>query len=148
MRKAHPDAIYAIAGDGDAREELQALAASEGVGEYVRFLGHVSDADVLALYRSSDLFVMPSMKEGFGIVFVEAAATGIPVLGGSRDGSVDALAEGRIGRMIDPLDEGALVAALIDELNHRRPADPAAVQRFSFENFAQHVDAIVGSFAE
>ena len=117
VRRAEPRAVYVVVGDGDARESLEAQAAESGLlGEAVRFLGRLSDGDLLALYRSSDVFAMPSTKEGFGIVFVEAAAAGLPVIAGDRDGSVDALADGAIGRLIDPLSHEAIVAALVEAL--------------------------------
>jgi glycosyltransferase involved in cell wall biosynthesis len=90
---------------------------------------------------------MPSTGEGFGIVFLEAAAYGLPVIGGNRDGSVDALADGAIGRPVDPEDEDALVAALVDALKGAQRGSSASVKRFAFENFAHHVDDLVRSLA-
>jgi phosphatidyl-myo-inositol dimannoside synthase len=146
VREAEPRATYVVVGDGDARAELEALAGRRGLGPSVRFLGRLSDDEVLALYRSADVFAMPSTGEGFGIAFVEAAATGLPVIGGNCDGSVDALADGAIGRLIDPLSHDEIVAALIDGLRGGRPSGLDAVQRFSFPNFAAHVDALVRNF--
>jgi phosphatidylinositol alpha-1,6-mannosyltransferase len=146
VREAVSAATYVVVGDGDARAELEAHAERRGLSRTVRFLGRLDDDDVLALYRSADVFAMPSEKEGFGIVFVEAAATGLRVIGGNRDGSVDALADGVIGRIIDPGSQDEIVTALIDALQGPRSSDPDAVQRFSFPNFATHVDAIVRTF--
>jgi phosphatidylinositol alpha-1,6-mannosyltransferase len=147
VRKAEPEARYVIVGDGDGRVALQALAERLSLGDTVRFLGRVDDNDVVALYRSADAFVMPSVKEGFGIVFVEAAACGLPVIAGNRDGSVDALADGAIGRLIDPLSQDNLAKAMIDVLLHRPPAALAAVQRYTYPRFADHVDALVRTLA-
>ena len=121
VRRAEPEALYVVVGDGDGRADLEALAKRQGAGDAVRFLGRLNDDDVLALYRSADAFVMPSMKEGFGIVFVEAAACGLPVIAGNRDGSVDALADGAIGRLVDRLSQDEIAGALIDILR-RRPS--------------------------
>jgi phosphatidylinositol alpha-1,6-mannosyltransferase len=145
--KLHPDARYVIVGDGDARAELQQDAARRGLSSVVLFLGGLSDTDVLRLYRSSRVFAMPSTKEGFGIVFLEAAATGLPVIGGNRDGSADALADGSIGRMIDPEDEDALTQSLLSALAGSAKADANSVGRFAFENFARHVDDLVQRLA-
>jgi glycosyltransferase involved in cell wall biosynthesis len=120
----------------------------------VTFLGRRSDEDVLALYRSSAVFVMPSLKEGFGIVFVEAAACGLPVIAGNRDGSVDALADGALGQLIDPLSDAELVAALLGALaRHQAPSDRAtradlaarAIERFGPPRFAQAVSGLMRS---
>jgi phosphatidylinositol alpha-1,6-mannosyltransferase len=146
VREIEPKATYVIVGDGDGREELEALAERRGLGQSVRFLDRLNDDDVLALYRSADVFVMPSTEEGFGIAFVEAAACGLPVIGGNRDGSVDALADGAIGRLIDPRSQDEIVAALIDGLQGRLSSSVDAVQRFSVTNFATHVDSLVRNF--
>ena len=86
---------------------------------------------------------MPSAKEGFGIVFVEAASTGLPVVAGDLDGSVDALADGEIGRLIDPRSTDEIASAAIDALRRRPPPAVEAAQRFAYANFAHHVDALV-----
>jgi phosphatidylinositol alpha-1,6-mannosyltransferase len=154
VRRAEPSAHYVIVGDGDGRRDLEALVAAQGQGEAVTFLGRRSDEDVLALYHSSAVFVMPSLKEGFGIVFIEAAACGLPVIAGNRDGSVDALADGALGQLIDPLSEAELVAALLDTLPRQQPpfdhaarADLSAraIERFGPPRFAQAVSGLMRS---
>lgn len=142
-----PTATYVIVGDGDARAELEEDVSRRGLAPAVRFLGRLSDDQVLHLYRSADVFAMPSTKEGFGIVFIEAAATGLPVIGGDRDGSADALADGVIGKMINPDDDEALTNALLVALSGSLKADAGHVQRFAFENFARHVDNLVQTLA-
>ena len=97
-----PDAAYLIVGSGDDQPRLERLAREAGVGDRVVFAGQVADAELADYFALADVFAMPSTGEGFGIVFLEAAASGLPVIGGNRDGSVDALADGRIGRLVDP----------------------------------------------
>ena len=77
LRKLYPETVYVVIGDGDGRAELESLASERQLEPYVRFLGRLSDEELLAFYRSSSVFIMPSTKEGFGIVFAEAAATGL-----------------------------------------------------------------------
>ncbi len=89
--------LYCIAGEGDDRERLAALARETGVASSVRFLGAVPDADLPDLYRAADLFALPSTGEGFGIVFLEAMACGTPAIGLAVAGASDALADGRLG---------------------------------------------------
>lgn len=145
--RSEPDACYVVVGDGDGRADLEQMAAGLNLTPAVKFLGRLSDERVLELYRSSHVFAMPSTKEGFGIVFVEAAASGLPVIAGNRDGSVDALADGHSGQLIDPLSADELSSALIDNLRHRRQPSAHAADRFSFDNFAAHVDHLVQHFA-
>lgn len=147
MLRSHPDLVYVIAGDGDGRLDLEQQVSNLCLHGFVRFIGRASDEDVLALYNSASAFVMPSTKEGFGIVFAEAAATGLPVIGGNKDGSVDALADGQIGRAIDPARQEQIVTALNDALAGRLGTNPSEVQRFAFSNFAAHVDELVRNFA-
>jgi phosphatidyl-myo-inositol dimannoside synthase len=92
----------------------------------------------------ADVFVMPSTGEGFGIAFLEAMAAGVRVIGGNKDGSVDPLADGALGTLVDPDNECELTQAICTTV-----ADPAAqVQchtRFSVCEFRRHVEAILSS---
>ncbi len=148
VTELHPDAIYMIVGEGDSRVELEQDVADRGMELAVRFMGRLSDDEVLQLYRAASVFAMPSTKEGFGIVFVEAAATGLPVIGGNCDGSADALADGVVGAMINPDDDEALTGALHAALSGAMRADASAVHRFGFDNFALHVDNLVQSLLD
>jgi phosphatidylinositol alpha-1,6-mannosyltransferase len=134
---AFADVVYLIVGSGADRARLETLAREVGLASHVVFAGAVSADELPQLYRLADVFVMPSTQEGFGIVFVEAAASGLRVIGGNADGSVDALADGAIGTLIDPSDMAALVRAVTTALGGG--AEPQAVARFRFENFARHV---------
>jgi glycosyltransferase involved in cell wall biosynthesis len=87
---------------------------------------------------------MPSTQEGFGIVFLEATASGVRAIGGNADGSVDALADGAMGTSIDPVDTDALVRAINDGLSESGRKTVGA-SRFAFENFAGKVCELVGS---
>lgn len=142
-----PEAAYLIVGAGDDQSRLEAVAKERGVERRVLFAGAVAASELADTYALGDVFAMPSTGEGFGIVFLEAAMMGLPVVGGTRDGSLDALADGRIGRAIDPLDRPALVAALVEALQGRQPRDASAAQRFGIAHFARHVDGLVAKLA-
>jgi phosphatidyl-myo-inositol dimannoside synthase len=142
LLKTHPDLGYLVVGDGDDRERLKALAREIGVEDHVVFAGHVRPDELPDYYRVADVFIMPSTQEGFGIAFVEAAASGLTVIGGDSDGSVDALGDGAIGQVIDPLSAGQLVQAVRTALAEPRN-DPEQVRRFRFENFAEHLRGLI-----
>jgi glycosyltransferase involved in cell wall biosynthesis len=113
----------------------------------VVFAGYVPDPELPDYFALAHVFAMPSTGEGFGIAFLEAAASGLPVIGGNSDGSVDALADGRIGRLIDPQAPAELEGAVIDVLSghHPLPTGAEETQRFAFARFAAHVDVLIGS---
>ena len=115
--KKHPNLYWVLGGKGDDLETVREKAKILGVKDHCRFPGFVPDETLPDLYRSADLFVLPSKKEGFGIVFLEAAATGLPVIAGNKDGSVDALADGALGTLIDPEDNDAIARAISEVIS-------------------------------
>ncbi len=137
-----PDAIYLIIGDGDDRPRLEALAAETGVADKVLFLGRVQNGELPDYMRLADVYVMPSTAEGFGIVFLEAMASGARVIGGNHDGSMDPLKDGTAGSAIDPEDPDAIKAAVCAALD-RPSGDPSHAATFSLTRFADHVTGLL-----
>jgi len=138
LLKQQPDLVYLIAGDGDDRGRLEELASECGVPDQVHFIGRVPPGEMMDLYNLTDAFAMPSTGEGFGFVFLEAAACGVPVLGGSVDGSPDALADGRIGIMVDPYDSKALHEGILRLLDQSK-AVPDDLAMYDFEYFKHQI---------
>lgn len=100
--KAHPKAVYVVAGGGDDRPRLEKLALDLGVGAHLHFTGAVDGPAKAALFSLADAFVMPARREGnsvegFGIVYLEAAWYGVPSLAGREGGAVDAVHDGETG---------------------------------------------------
>jgi phosphatidylinositol alpha-1,6-mannosyltransferase len=114
LQTKFPSLVHVVAGEGKDRPRLEARAAALA-GDAVRFVGFVPEADLPDLYRTADLYVMPSTKEGFGIVYLEAAACGLRVVGGVGGGSADAVPNEEIGLLVDP-DDGAALGAAIERL--------------------------------
>jgi len=143
----HPELRWVLAGHGDDLQRIQEKTKQLGIADQCRFPGYVAEEELPDLYRSSDLFVLPSRKEGFGIVFLEAIASGLPVIAGDRDGSVDALVDGELGRLIDPEDGGQLVDAISETVSQLSP-DPkslheACTRHFGFAAFQEKVRTII-----
>jgi glycosyltransferase involved in cell wall biosynthesis len=110
-----PEVKYLVIGRGDDRPRLEKLALDLGVGERVIFAGFVPTEDLVAHYRVADAYVMPS-QEGFGIVYLEAMACGLPVLAGDADGSADPLQDGKLGWRVPHRDPEAVAAACLELL--------------------------------
>ena len=135
LRARFPGLVHAVAGDGDDRKRLEARAAELARdSEAVRFLGFVPDDDLPDLYRLADLFVMPSSEEGFGIVYLEAVACGLRVVGGAGGGSADALPNSESGVLVDPTDRDGLIGAVTSMLRQGR-TDGAAVGPYRRPHF-------------
>ncbi len=145
--KNQPQARYVIVGDGDDAPRLQALACEMKVESQVIFAGYVPREDLADYYRLSDIFVMPSTGEGFGIVFLEALASGRPVIAANADASPEALDGGRLGWLVDPerpdqIAEGALAilgGIARPELSNGDWLRSEVVRLFGFSAFKQHL---------
>jgi phosphatidylinositol alpha-1,6-mannosyltransferase len=109
LKQSFPAIKYVLSGQYDSAEEkrIRDLIKKFNVNEQVILTGFLNENELTEHFLLSDMFVLPSKKEGFGIVFVEALACGLPVICGNADGSVDAIRDGKLGTSInvDDLDE-------------------------------------------
>jgi phosphatidylinositol alpha-1,6-mannosyltransferase len=119
IRTQVPDATLLLVGAGPYRDELTAIAQRSGVAQHVVLAGGVPWSELPAHYAAGDVFAMPCRTrragmdvEGLGIVYLEASATGLPVLAGASGGAPDAVREGESGYVVDGRDEPAVTARL------------------------------------
>jgi phosphatidylinositol alpha-1,6-mannosyltransferase len=131
IRRRVPDAALLLVGGGPHRSTLESLAAAEGVADHVVITGSVPWATLPAHYAAGDVFAMPCRTrhggldvEGLGIVYLEASATGLPVVGGDSGGAPDAVLEGETGYVVRGHDLDALVEHITQLL-----LDPALAAR-------------------
>jgi phosphatidylinositol alpha-1,6-mannosyltransferase len=122
IRRLVPAAALVLVGGGPSRKRLVGLAQDRGVSEHVVFSGTVAHTDLPAWYGVGDVFALPCRErlggldvEGLGIVFLEAAACGLPVVVGRSGGSVDTVLDGQTGRLLADQSPGA-VARVVAEL--------------------------------
>jgi glycosyltransferase involved in cell wall biosynthesis len=108
----HPEATLEIAGAGDFRPMLERLAQSLDLGERVRFLGRISEADKLLLLRRAWGLVFASPKEGWGITNLEAAACGTPVVASNSPGIRESVRDGETGFLVPHGDVRAMALAM------------------------------------
>lgn len=114
VKKEIPDARLRIAGKGRLKAVLSSMAKAIGIAESVEFLGYVPDEKMNALFTSADIFVLPSsFGESFGIVLLEAMASGTPVIGTRVGGIEEILGGGRYGVLVPPSDPEELSEAMI-----------------------------------
>ena len=155
---AVPDAELRIVGDGNGRQALEGLSHGAGVSSSIRFLGRLSDGELLTEYERASVFALPGRTlphgtsgEGYGIVFLEAAAAGLPCVAGAAAGAVDAVVDGETGFHVDPYDfrhiAGTIVLLLRDQ-PLREQMGLAGVKRVLREhtdaNFFMALDSIIG----
>ncbi len=146
-----PDALYLIVGSGAREADLRRLADVTGVAQHVRFCGFVPQRELATYYRLCDLFIMPSREtkgdtEGFGIVFMEAAACAKPTIGGRTGGIVEAIQEGETGMLVDPTSPAdiarAAVTLLTDQELARRMGDAGrrrVLAEFQYRDIARNI---------
>jgi phosphatidyl-myo-inositol dimannoside synthase len=126
-----PGVQYLVVGEGPDLPRLQQLTTRLGLEGRVKFLGRMAFSEIVELYNLADLFVLLSREEppdveGFGLVFLEAAACGLPSVGGRSGGIPDAIEEGQSGWLVDPCNTQEIAATIIDLLK-----SPERLQRAS-----------------
>jgi glycosyltransferase involved in cell wall biosynthesis len=143
---------YVIAGRGEDESFLRQVARRCGVADRVHFLGAVSDQQLTELYRSCSAFVLPSGKEGFGIVFLEAMRNGAVVIAARAGGVVDVVRDGETGLLVEFGDVAELARAIDKALNDRELsaqlrrralADVTGDGPFTFEMFVRRLEHVL-----
>ena len=160
LRRSRPDLVLAICGGGRDLARLQGLAAE--LNAPVRFLGRIANEDLPRLYGCSDIYAMLCRnrwagleQEGFGIVFVEAAACGVAQVAGDSGGAAEAVADGETGIVVrEPHNHhqvASAFAALLDDPGMRMAMGAAArrraVEQFSYDILAERLGKSLGALA-
>ncbi len=144
IRAAIPDATLRIIGRGDDLPRLQSMRNKLGLMNAVEFLGYVDDKRLTAEMRACRLFALPSKKEGFGLVFLEAMAQGRPCIG-ARAGGIPEVISADTGVLVEYGDAPGIAAAAIDAL--RRDWDESAIlaraREFAYEPFREKLAALM-----
>lgn len=117
-----PDVILVILGDGPDRAQLEAQARNLRIESNIRWVGAVAQEDVFRMLSVMNIFVMPSLFEGFGLTVAEAMAASLPVVGTRVDGLAEVIEDGVTGYLVEPSDSLALANALIKLLSNPEQA--------------------------
>lgn len=150
-----PGAHLVVAGDGDDRARLVARAAELGLKKRVTFTGFVSEATLAELYRRAAVFVMPSLGEGFGLVYLEAMRAGKPCVAARRSAAEEVVADGATGFLVDrddPQELASVLSRLLDSPDLARRMGEAGRRRwreeFSLDRFQAALRPILDDLQE
>jgi len=142
LKASHPEINLNLVGKGDDQPRLKEATHQLGIAKHVTFWGALSDEDLAAAYSDCDVFAMPSKKEGFGIVFLEAMRLGKPCIGGNHGGTPDVIEHGKSGFLVDYDDITALaesIRTLADDASLRQAMGARGYElvkeKFDFNNF-------------
>jgi len=135
LAKKIPEIVYMVVGNGEDKQRLEEKVAALGMADRVIFTGYVEESEKTDHYRLADAYVMPSQGEGFGIVYLEAMACGVPVVGSKADGGREALRDGKLGILVDPDNPEEIIKAVLEALKRSRCVVPKGLEYFSYNNF-------------
>lgn len=153
LKDKYPNIKYLIAGKADDAElqRVKQLIVENNVEHNVSFAGYIDDNEIIAHYQLGDVYVMPSYGEGFGIVFIEALACGSRVIAGNADGSVDAVANGELGKLVNPASVEEIANAI--EVYYHNTAEwnttkaelqqEDVIKRFGFNAYKSRLTTII-----
>ncbi len=108
----YPELKYYIVGDGEERQSLESLVAELDLRKQVVFLGKLAHPEAMSQIAQGDIFCLPSWQEGFGVVYLEAMAQGVPVIGVRGEGIEDVIIHGQNGLLVRPQNVEDIVQAL------------------------------------
>lgn len=150
LLESHPGLKYLIGGACGSQEKQRICNMIEALNlqNCVSLLGYIPENALRSHYLQADVFVMPSKKEGFGLVLIEAAASGCEVIAGNQDGSTDALLNGKLGTLVDPGSAKQITDALLEVLGSPDPQRVKARQQlalstFSFESYKRKIKELL-----
>lgn len=134
------DVHYLVGGSGSDKDRLQMKVKDIGLDKNVTFIGYVDENEKNEHYSMADLFVMPSKGEGFGFVYLESLANGVPVIASNKDGGQEALLYGKLGTLVDPDKSDEVLNAILSCLEaDSGKAVPPDIEYFSYLNFKQRI---------
>ncbi|MDQ2719727.1 MAG: asparagine synthase (glutamine-hydrolyzing) [Bacteroidota bacterium] len=137
--ETHPHLKYLIVGkyDNEEKSRLDNMIEESGLKDHVIFTGFVPDEELAGHFKLADIYIMPSEKEGFGIVFIEAMYYNKPVIAGNTDGSTDALLDGRLGLLVNPKSLEEVTVAITSMISNKAQYLPD--RKLLMDNFSYPV---------
>ena len=148
LKHLHPTIKYLIVGKYDDVEKarLDEVITRLQLNDHIIFAGFIPDDEIAVHFNLADIYIMPSQKEGFGIVFIEALYYGKPVIAGNIDGSVDALKNGVFGLLVNPANQQQITDAVIAVIKNKQQYIPNAAMvsaHFGFDVYKEKLRKII-----
>ena len=152
IRRQIPNICYLLVGKGHDRDRIEAMVDDLDVRDCVTFAGFVPDDELADYYNFCDVFAMPSKREGFGIVYLEALACGKPTIGGNQDGAIDALCNGELGVLVNPDSIDEIGETIVQILMKKHSLSilykpeilrQKAIEKYGFEQFKQNLSCLL-----
>ena len=150
LKKNNPQIKYLLAGSYSDSEKkfVDALIKKHDLADNVILTGYIPEDDLTAHFCMADIYLMPSTKEGFGIVFIEAMYYGVPVIAGNQDGSVDALLNGELGLLIEPNSAVAIAAAVEKMMLNKetyKPNHQLLMNNFGYDAYKRKLEMVLNN---
>jgi glycosyltransferase involved in cell wall biosynthesis len=150
-----PNVHYLLVGKGPDKDRIINFIEENKLQNNVTLTGFVSDEELSDHYNLCDLFILPSKTEGFGIVYLEALASGKPCIAGNQDGATDALLNGELGVLIDPDNIEAIAENVVAILQKTHPncnlyqpeiLREKVIEKFGFSQFKNTLELILNTY--
>ena len=141
---------YLLAGGYSKSEKIfiDGLIKEHGLANNVILTGYIPESELTPHFLMADIYLMPSTKEGFGIVFIEAMYYGLPVIAGNQDGSTDALLNGELGLLIEPNNAGAIAIAVEKMMVNKesyKPDHALLMNHFGFDAYKRKLENVLNN---
>ena len=148
LRDIKPAIKYLIVGKYDEAEKarLDAIITRLSLKDNIILTGFIPDDEIAVHFNLADIYIMPSQKEGFGIVFIEALYYGKPVIAGNIDGSVDALKNGVFGLLVNPSNQPQITDAIVEVITNKAkyiPNSVKVIEHFGFDIYKEKLHQIL-----
>ena len=149
IKDSYKNLKYIIVGKYDQKEykRIEKMISEKKLTDIVKITGFIAESELTDYYLTSDIFIMPSRQEGFGIVFLEAMVCGVPVIAGNRDGSRDAMIDNTYNRLVDPDNSAEIKSSLIDLITKRifdkNVLRDSVLEKFSYTEFKNRLHRVI-----
>ncbi len=149
-----PNARLLLVGDGPERQNLEAMVIKEGLKEKVHFVGKIENDAIVTYMMTGDIFVLPSLSEGFGIVNLESMACGLPIIATNVGGIPEIVTDGENGFLVSPKNPAQIAEKILllftdDKLREKiSKNNKEKVKEYDWQNIVAKLEKVYGEVLE